>query len=66
MERLSASELQVARLAARGLSSREIALALGISVRTVENHLHAAYSKLSVCDRDELVAAIADFTTQTL
>jgi len=51
---LTDRELQVARVAARGTSSPEIAVQLGLSVRTVENHLHQAYSKLGIRSRAEL------------
>jgi ATP/maltotriose-dependent transcriptional regulator MalT len=48
---LTQRELQVTRLAARGLSNRQIAAELGISVRTVETHVQRAYNKLGVADR---------------
>ena len=41
-------------MAARGRSSREIADALFVSARTVENHLQHAYEKLGVRGRNEL------------
>ena len=51
---LTHRESQVAVLAAEGLSSRDIAAALGVSVRTVDNHLGRAYRKLGVRARHEL------------
>ena len=51
---LSERELGVARLAAGRQRSREIAAALGLSQRTVENHLANVYRKLGVVGRDEL------------
>jgi ATP/maltotriose-dependent transcriptional regulator MalT len=51
---LTRRELQVARLAARGLSNRGIGEELGISVRTAETHLQRAYDKLGVADRSAL------------
>jgi DNA-binding CsgD family transcriptional regulator len=51
---LTRREREIATLAAHGLSSREIAERLVVSVRTVENHLHNAYGKLGVNDRDQL------------
>jgi len=51
---LTQRELQVTRLAARGLSNRRIATELGISVRTVETHVQRAYDKLGVADRSAL------------
>jgi DNA-binding CsgD family transcriptional regulator len=55
---LSERELQIARLAATGLSNKDIAEALHLSPRTVENKLHTAYSKLGVRGRDELAGAL--------
>jgi DNA-binding NarL/FixJ family response regulator len=54
---LTARELQVARLAAKGLSNRDIAARLFVSTRTVENHLHRVYSKLGISTRKELVSS---------
>ncbi len=48
----------LARLAADGLSSREIAARLYLSARTVENHLQRSYEKLGIKGRDELAAAL--------
>jgi DNA-binding CsgD family transcriptional regulator len=53
-ERLTGREREIAALAAQGLSSLEIAKRLQVSPRTVNNHLHAAYSKLGVRGRNEL------------
>ncbi|MFM9885445.1 MAG: ATP-binding protein [Burkholderiales bacterium] len=58
VESLSPSELRVARLAVDGLTNREIAQALFITLRTVEVHLTHAYQKLSISSRDELSAQI--------
>lgn len=55
---LTRREKEVAALAAGGLSSREIADRLVISVRTVDNHLQRAYSKLGVGGRKELATAV--------
>ncbi len=51
---LSASERRVAELAAGGLSNKEIAAALFVSVHTVEVHLSHAYAKLGVHSRARL------------
>jgi DNA-binding CsgD family transcriptional regulator len=52
--RLTPREVELAKLASRGLSNREIADRLGIAVRTVDNHLHQAYSKLGIGSREDL------------
>jgi DNA-binding CsgD family transcriptional regulator len=52
---LTRRELEVARLAAQGLTSREIGGQLSIGARTVETHLASAYSKLRIRSRAELV-----------
>jgi DNA-binding CsgD family transcriptional regulator len=56
---LTARERDVATLASSGLSNRLIAQRLDISVRTVENYLQNAYSKLGVSSRQELAALVA-------
>jgi DNA-binding CsgD family transcriptional regulator len=45
-------------MAAGGESNREIAAALFITVRTVENHLSRGYRKLGIRSRGELAAAL--------
>jgi DNA-binding CsgD family transcriptional regulator len=55
---LTKRELEVAMLAVRGLTSREIADTLVVSARTVENHLQRAYEKLGVSGRSELPDAL--------
>jgi DNA-binding NarL/FixJ family response regulator len=51
---LTRREEEIATMAARGLSNREIAERLVVSVRTVDNHLHSAYAKLGVGGRGDL------------
>ena len=53
-EALTARELQVATLAADGLSNREIAEQLVVTVKTVEWHLKNSFLKLGVTSRTEL------------
>jgi DNA-binding CsgD family transcriptional regulator len=55
---LTAAERAVAELAANGLSNREIAARLVVSVRTVENQLSSAYGKLGIGSRRELAGAM--------
>jgi DNA-binding CsgD family transcriptional regulator len=56
---LTASELRVARLAAEGMTNREIAQALFITTKTAAVHLTHAYRKLSICRRSQLPGALA-------
>jgi DNA-binding NarL/FixJ family response regulator len=58
---LTRREREVAALAARGLSNRDIADRLFVSVRTIENQLHRAYGKLGVAKRQELATAFGTF-----
>ena len=57
---LTPGELDAARQAAAGRSSRQIAADMHLSVRTVESRLQRVYEKLGVCGRRELVGALAD------
>lgn len=52
---LSAREEQVAKAVASGLANKEVAARLDISERTVKAHLGAAFEKLGVRDRLQLV-----------
>lgn len=54
LARLTPQELQIVRLAAQGLSNRDIAAQLFLSPRTVGHHLYKAYPKLGVLSRTEL------------
>lgn len=56
--RLSDREREVVMLAAQGMSNREIAARLVVSVRTVEGHLYRVGQRLGVSDRSELAALL--------
>ena len=51
---LTAREREIVALAARGLSNKDIAQRLTVSVRTVEGHLYRAGLKLGVSERGAL------------
>ncbi len=53
---LTLREVQVLRLAARGLSNRDIGAELEITTRTVKGHLMNIYSKMKVKSRTEAVS----------
>jgi DNA-binding CsgD family transcriptional regulator len=55
---LTPSERRVALMAGAGRQNREIAHHLGVSLRTVENHLQRTYEKLGILGRGELQAAL--------
>ena len=55
---LTAQELVVARLAGGGMSNREIAAELVVSIKTVEYHLHNAFGKLGITSRRQLSARL--------
>jgi DNA-binding CsgD family transcriptional regulator len=54
LDRLTDRERTVARLAGLGLSNKEIAAQLYVSVRTVGNQLQSVYAKLGIHNRREL------------
>jgi RNA polymerase sigma factor (sigma-70 family) len=55
---LTPQEQQIARLAAEGLSNREIGERLFLSPRTVSTHLYRIYPKVNVRSRAELARII--------
>jgi len=66
IERLSNRELQVLSLIGRGLSSREAADGLGLSVKTVETHRQSLKRKLNLATNAQLLQyAINWYGTQS-
>jgi DNA-binding CsgD family transcriptional regulator len=59
VDALTPAERRTADMAASGLSNREVAQALFLSVRTVENTLRRVYKKLAISSRAHLPAALA-------
>jgi DNA-binding CsgD family transcriptional regulator len=59
-DELTAQELQIAQLAAEGLSNREIGQKLFVSPRTVSTHLYRIYPKLGITARSQLAAALSE------
>ncbi|MCE7010280.1 AAA family ATPase [Kibdelosporangium philippinense] len=57
-DQLTAQELSIAQLAAKGLTNREIGHRLYLSHRTVSTHLHRIFPKLGISSRAELGAAL--------
>ena len=60
---LTASERRVAQLAASGLTNKEAAQALFVTLKTVETHLASVYRKLGIRSRTQLPAALAGLPT---
>jgi DNA-binding CsgD family transcriptional regulator/tetratricopeptide (TPR) repeat protein len=56
---LSPQELQIAGMAARGLSNREIGQQLFLSPRTVGSHLYRIFPKLEITSRHQLAAMLS-------
>src|SRR5438128_1888311 len=59
-DRLTGQELQIAQLAADGLSNRQIAERLFLSPRTIGGHLYRIFPKLEITARAQLRDAFAD------
>jgi len=57
-DQLTAQEFQIARLAAQGLSNREIGERLFLSHRTIGSHLYRIFPKLGIASRAQLRDAL--------
>jgi DNA-binding CsgD family transcriptional regulator len=57
-DQLTPQELQIAQLAAQGLSNREIGQRLFLSHRTISTHLYRVFPKLGITSRAELSGAL--------
>ncbi|HLY01364.1 MAG TPA: AAA family ATPase [Candidatus Cybelea sp.] len=62
--RLTQREIEVVRLAADGMTNREIATALFISERTVETHIAAIFDRFDFTSRRQLAALVPDSASQ--
>ncbi|MFE7972696.1 LuxR C-terminal-related transcriptional regulator, partial [Streptomyces shenzhenensis] len=60
LAQLTAQQRQIAQLAARGLSNREIGEQLFLSPRTVGSHLYNVYPKLGISRRQQLRDLLQD------
>ncbi|MBE0009057.1 MULTISPECIES: helix-turn-helix transcriptional regulator [unclassified Arthrobacter] len=54
LDLLTERERSIARLVTNGMSNREIATMLTLSIRTVEGHMYQVYAKLGVANRSQL------------
>jgi NarL family two-component system response regulator LiaR len=55
LDQLTERELEVLKLAAKGMSNRDIAHHLSLSIRTIQAHLSTVFSKMQVGSRTEAV-----------
>jgi DNA-binding CsgD family transcriptional regulator len=62
---LTDREREIAILLGEGLSSRQVAERLTLSVRTIENHIYRAMAKTGVTNRAELVKLASRRTQRT-
>jgi DNA-binding CsgD family transcriptional regulator len=65
-DRLTAQELQIAQLAAEGLSNREIGERLFLSHRTIGSHLYRVFPKLGITTRAQLRSALERTRDETV
>lgn len=60
---LTPAELRVARMAAEGLTNREMAEQLFVTVKAIERHVSSIYAKLEVTSRPDLITRFGDQLT---
>jgi DNA-binding CsgD family transcriptional regulator len=65
VEALTASERRVAQMAAAGMTNREIAQALFVTIKAVASHLTHVYEKLDITGRAHLPAALEETNPAT-
>jgi DNA-binding CsgD family transcriptional regulator len=56
----------VAQIAAEGMTNREIAQALFVTMKTVARHLTRSYEKLDITGREQLLAALGTLDSPTI
>ncbi|MET7329006.1 helix-turn-helix transcriptional regulator [Nonomuraea sp. NPDC005650] len=59
MDKLTAQQLQIARMVAEGATNREVAAQLFLSPRTVDHHLRNVFTRLGIRSRVELVRLLS-------
>jgi DNA-binding CsgD family transcriptional regulator len=62
-ESLTASELRIAEMAASGLTNQQVAEALFVTSKTVENHLGRVYQNLGIHSRDAITDSLRAAST---
>ena len=62
---LTDREREIVMLLGEGLSNRDVALRLTLSVRTVEGHIYKAMTKTGTASREELAALLPQRKPQT-
>jgi ATP/maltotriose-dependent transcriptional regulator MalT len=65
-DQLTPQEMQIAQLAASGLTNREIGQKLYLSHRTVSSHLYRIFPKLGTSSRSELALALGRVAVEPL